>query len=66
MMAGKVMPGALDQFQSYRKHPKKTSGAKAGQFMAAHRRHKCLLHPVMVYIYVENGLDAGIKIGVGP
>jgi hypothetical protein len=43
----------------------KTSGAKAGQFMAAHRRHKCLLHPVMVYIYVENDLNAGIEIGVG-
>ena len=64
MMASKVMPGVLDQFQRYRKRPRKTSGAKAGQFMAAYRRHKCLLHPVMVYIYVENGLDAGIEIGV--
>jgi hypothetical protein len=34
----------------------KPSGAKARQFIAEHRRHKCLLHPVKVYIHAENAL----------
>jgi hypothetical protein len=33
---------------------RKTSGAKAEQFIAEYRRHKCLLHPVMLYIHAEN------------
>jgi hypothetical protein len=65
MMVGEVMPCALDTLQSYGKRSRKTSGAKARQIVAGYRRHECLLHPAMVYIYVENGLDAGIKIGAG-
>jgi hypothetical protein len=32
----------------------KTSAAEGGQFVAEYRRHECLLHPVIVYIYAEN------------
>jgi hypothetical protein len=42
---------------SFRELPKprrETSGAKARKFIATYRRHKCLLHPVTVYIFDEN------------
>jgi hypothetical protein len=46
------------------RHAKRASGTpglrrKEEFFSAARvRRHKCLLHPVMVYIHAENTLDA--------